>query len=306
MTNMKTMNDARLASTSDSESRRARFAFFGTPELATTVLDELESSGYLPSIIVTTPDKKQGRGMQLSSPPVKLWADTRGIETIQPKTLDDAAAEILRLKDCSVFIVVAYGKIIPQSILDIPTRGTLNVHPSLLPRFRGASPVRSAILADERTGVTVMQLDAQMDHGPIIAQKKVEPEVWPPKATEFEISLMSEGGKLLAQILPDWLDGELLAKEQNHDVATYCEKIQKEDGLLNLSDDPHQNLLKIRAYDGWPGTYTFFERSGKKMRVAIIDAHIENGQLIIVTVRPEGKKDMSYAEFLRSGAIASK
>jgi methionyl-tRNA formyltransferase len=162
--------------------------------------------------------------------------------------------------------------------------------------------VRSAILADEHTGITVMQLDAQMDHGPIIAQKKVGSAEWPPRATEFELLLMREGGKLLAQILPDWLSDELVAQEQNHDVATYCEKIQKEDGLLDLTDDAYQNLLKIRAYEGWPGTYSFFERASKRIRAAIVDAHIEDGALVIDTVRPEGKKDMSYTDFIRSGA----
>jgi methionyl-tRNA formyltransferase len=279
-----------------------RFAFFGTPELATIVLDELESAGYLPTIIITTPDQKQGRGMKLTASPVKLWAQAHAIDVI-PASLDDAAAEILHSKDCEVFIVVAYGKIIPQVILDIPPRGTFNIHPSLLPRFRGASPVRSAILADEHTGVTVMQLDAEMDHGPIIAQKKVEPAQWPPHAVDFEKSLMKEGGRLLAQILPHWITGDIEPQEQNHDVATYCGKIEKEDGLLDLAADPRKNLLKIRAYEGWPGTYAYFERGGKKIRVAILDAHIDTrGTLVIDEVKPEGKKEMQYEEFMRSGA----
>lgn len=113
---------------------------------------------------------------------------------------------------------------------------------------------------------------------------------------------MREGGRLLAQILPQWIAGEIEAQPQNHDVATFSEILKKEDGLINFRESPRKNLLKIYAYEGWPGTYAYFERAGKKIRVGIIDAHIEKDELVLDVVKPEGKKEMRYDEFERSGA----
>ncbi|OGG52603.1 hypothetical protein A3H16_04225 [Candidatus Kaiserbacteria bacterium RIFCSPLOWO2_12_FULL_53_8] len=289
--------------TNQKKSQKNKFAFFGTPGLSVIVLDELEAAGFIPSVVVTSPDEKKGRGLKLTPPPVKVWAEARDITVLQPEHLDDSFIHQLRANDHELFIVVAYGKILPRTVLGIPRRGVLNVHPSLLPRLRGPSPVRSAILNDERAvGVTIMLLDGETDHGPIIAQKKLTPANWPTRALELEEILIREGGTLLAQILPEWIAGTIEAHEQNHDIATYCEKIEKEDGLLDLSADPYKNLLKIRAYEGWPGTHAFFERNDKKIRVGILDAHIENEGLVIDKVKPEGKREMSYEEFLRSGA----
>lgn len=289
----------------EARSSKLSFVFFGTPELATIVLDELASAGLVPEAIVTSPDEKKGRGLKLSPPPVKVWAETHGIDIWQPELLDaDFISQLAsRSSMFDVFVVVAYGKLLSRTVLDTPQRGVLNVHPSLLPRLRGASPIRSAIVNDDKkTGVSIILLDEEMDHGPIVAQKPVGAPEWPPHATQFEHHLMHEGGKLLAQILPLWIKGHIEARAQNHDVATYCEKIEKSDGHLDLNADAYQNLLKIRAYEGWPGTFTYFERAGKKIRVAIVDAHLEGTELVVDTVKPEGKKEMSYAEFLRSGA----
>ncbi|MDO8522460.1 MAG: methionyl-tRNA formyltransferase [bacterium] len=282
-----------------------RFVFFGTPELATVVLDALESAGYLPTLVVTTPDQKKGRGMQLTSSPVKQWANTRNIEAIAPEALDNSVAEIIRLKNCDLFIVIYYGKVLPKEILDIPAHGTLNIHFSLLPRWRGTSPVRAAIFNDDHAiGTSIILLDEKIDHGPVVAQRKIYPPAggWPPRAQELEALATRTSVQLLIEILPSWVAGEIEEHEQNHDVATYCPKITKEDGFINLNSDPYKNLLKIRAFDTTVGTYTFFERNGKKIRVGILDAHIDNSLLVIDKVKPEGKKEMSYAEFLRSGA----
>ena len=318
---------------SDLGRNEVRFAFFGTSHIAVFVLDELKKAGLIPSPIVTTPDKAKGRGLAVQPPPVKAWAMSNNIEILQPEHLDSPfcyklQATSYRLDAC---VVVDYGKILPRTVLGIPRRGFLNVHPSLLPRLRGPSPIRSAILNDEKTtGVTIILVDEEMDHGPIVAQRRVPPPAggwrsgWPPHLSELEETLMQEGGRLLAQVLPQWVAGEIDAHEQNHDVATYSEKIEKEDGLLNLADSAELNLRKIRAYGGWPGTYAFFKRRGlnrakgavgrtpnetsshgvlgKKIRVGILDAHIDNGSLVIDRVKPEGKKEMGYDEFLRSGA----
>ena len=280
-----------------------KFAFFGTPALAVTVLGELENAGFVPSLIVTRPDAPVGRGKVLTSPPVALWAKERNISLLQPAKITDNFIAELRKQEWDVFVVAAYGKILPQALLDIPMHGTLNVHPSLLPHLRGPSPIRSAILNDERdVGVTIIALDAEMDHGPIVEQEFVDISHWPPHARELEDLLAHEGGRLLAGALLSWVRGEIAAQEQDHAQATYCKPIKKEDGLIDLSADPYQNLIKIRAFEGWPGTYTFFERHGQKIRVQIIDAHLHDNALVIDTVRPESKGDMPYSDFVRSGA----
>jgi len=298
-----------MSMTNKKKKSELRFAFFGTPQLAVTVLDELASVGLTPSLVVTMPDEKKGRGLSLTPPPVKEWADTHGIPVLQPVVFTDEIIKELKKGSFDVFLVVAYGKILNKEVLDIPRRGSLNVHPSLLPRLRGPSPIRSAVLNDEKnTGVSILLLDEEMDHGPLVAQKPVTIE-WPPRASELEHVLMQAGGTLLAQILPQWVAGHIEARAQNHDLATYSEKIEKEDGLLDLNADAYKNLLRIRAYEGWPSTYAFFERpstrSGqatKKIRVQILDAHLDNAKLVIDKVKPEGKREMSYEEFLRSGA----
>jgi methionyl-tRNA formyltransferase len=159
------------------------------------------------------------------------------------------------------------------------------------------------ILTDEKeTGVSVMLLDEEMDHGPILAQASVEIENWPPRAPILEGILAQEGGILLAEVLPLWVEGKIDSKEQDHNSATVCSFLKKENAEINLSDDPNQTLLKIRAYEGWPGAFTFFERNGKRIRVVITNAHIDNtGNLVVESVIPEGKREMEYKDFLLSG-----
>lgn len=273
-----------------------RFAFFGTSHIAVYVLSALEAAGLLPTLVVTIPAKPQGRGLETRETEVEAWAKSKQIPVVYDWKEFEAG-------EWDVAVVVDYGKILPASLVAIPKKGFLNVHPSLLPRYRGASPMRSAILNDERTtGASIILIDDQMDHGPIVAQKRVELAKWPIKNSELERTLMQEGGALLAAMLPRWVAGEIIAQEQNHDVATYCGKFSKEDGLLDLSADPYKNLLKIYAFEGWPGTYAFFERVGKQIRVSIQDAHLEHGKLVIDYVKPEGKGVMLYEDFLRSGA----
>lgn len=285
--------------------RPIRFAFFGTPELAVIVLNELESAGLRPELVVTAPDKPQGRGMKLTPSAVALWAKARQIETLKPESFTDESLSLLHRDEWDLFIVAAYGKILPKTILDMPHRGTLNVHPSLLPKLRGPSPIQSTILTDDHdTGVSIMLLDEKMDHGPIVAQSKVPTFEWPPHGSKLHDALAHAGGKLLASVVPSWVDQKIEAKKQDHELATFCKKITKEDGLIDLvHGDPYHNFLKIRAFEGWPYAYTYFEREGDKIRVLILDAHMSaDGALFIDTVKPQGKKQMAYADFLQSGA----
>lgn len=281
-----------------------KFAFFGTPHLAVWVLDALKEKGIAPSLIVTNPDSPQGRKLVLTPSAVAQWAEKEHVPVIKPSKLDTPEA-IEKLSAYELFIVVAYGKMIPQSILDIPKYKTINVHPSLLPKLRGSSPVRTAILEDHNpTGVTVMILTAGMDEGPILAQKEISIPAaeWPLRGNMLDETLFKEGAQLLADTLPRWIAGEIVPKEQDHAQATYSKKITKEMGLLDLTADPYQNLLKIRAFDGWPGTYFFHEKDGMTIRVKVTDAEFQNGKLIITKVIPEGKKEMHYEDFLRNNA----
>ncbi len=285
-----------------------QYVFFGTGEIAVGALHELEQAGLSPSLIITAPDKPQGRKLILTPPPAKKWALEHGVEVLQPPEISPEFIFGLTksIYYADVYVVVDYGKRLLQELLDIPKRGVINMHPSLLPRLRGPSPIRSAILNDEKnTGVSIMRVDTKMDHGPIIAQRAVSIADWPPRGRELDALLSREGGKLLAEIMPLWVRGEIEAHGQNHDVATYSRLFKKEDGLLDLANgDPYQNLLKIRAFDGWPGTYAFFPSTSsglvkKEIRVKILDAHIENGKLVLDTVKPEGKRETSYTEFIR-------
>ena len=285
------------------DSQHPRFAYFGTPRFATIILDELAHAGHLPALIVTAPDKPKGRKLAITPSEVRVWAEAHHIPMVTPEKLADKIFfDTLRSHDCDLFIVAAYGKIIPKEILLLPRHGVLNVHPSLLPKFRGPSPVESVILSDEnRTGVTIMKLDEELDHGPIIAEREYAQDTWPPKGSELTATLAHQGGALLAKILPNWVAGKIEAFPQKHTEATFTKKIRKEDGLIDLHGDPLLHYKKIRAFDEWPGAYFFTDRNGKKIRVRITDATLENNVLTILRVVPEGKKEMSYEDFLRGG-----
>lgn len=288
-------------------SHKPLFAFFGTPIMAVYVLDALEARGLLPALVVCTPDKPKGRGLELTPTPAKEWALARGIDVITPVSLKDLSAmPELTNTDWDIFVVAAYGKLIPKLVLDIPRRGCLNVHPSLLPKFRGPSPVVSAILADEHTtGVSVMLMDEQMDHGPVVAQGRIEfaPEDWPQRASVLTELLFTEGANLLAEVLPQWLAGEVTPVVQDELQVSLTKKFTPEDALVNPLGDAHQELLKIRAFDLGPRPYCFATlQNGQEARVVITDAEIQDGKLVLLKVIPEGKKEMAFEEFLRNGA----
>jgi len=287
------------------KSENLKIAFFGTPQVAVYVLKELKKGGITPNLIVTAPDKPAGRKLILTPPPAKVWAEENFISTFQPKTLKNKDT-IESIKDegpWDLFIVAAYGNILPKEILEIPKYGTLNVHPSLLPRLRGASPIQTAILEENETGVTIMLVDEKMDHGPIVVQEKINISNWPPRASDLEEILTRRGGQILSEIIPKWINGKIKEKEQNHDDATFTKKITKEDGFIDLNDNPEKNYRKIRSFNIWPRAYFFIKHNNKKIRVIITDAEFSNGKLIIKKVIPEGKKEISYEVFLKTHKI---
>lgn len=281
------------------------FVFFGTPDIAVVSLEALKKAGCLPALVVTAPDTHQGRGMVLTPSPAARWADTNGIPTLKPQKLSDPdLAEMLRASGADVFVVVAYGKIIPQALLDIPKFGTLNMHPSLLPRHRGPSPIESQILSEtdkNGVGVSVMLLDEKMDHGPVLAQESVADELseWPTAASHLRPLLAHRGAKLLAATLPQYVAGKLSPVPQNDAEATYCTMMKKEDARIDLSGDSYTNYLKVLAYDVWPRAYFFTEKNGKKIRVVITSARYEHDALVLERVIPEGKKEVAYRDFVR-------
>ncbi|MFA5838842.1 MAG: methionyl-tRNA formyltransferase [Candidatus Paceibacterota bacterium] len=281
--------------------KNLKIAFLGTSNFSVIVLDELKRDGVIPSLIITAPDKPKGRKLLMTPPEVKIWAEKNKIECIQSEKLDEKIKNKLESENFDLFVVASYGKIIPKSVFSLPRYGTLNIHPSLLPKLRGASPIKTVILEDEKnTGVTIMLIDEEMDHGHIIAQKNVKITEWPPKSLELEKRLAKEGANLLADVIPYWLDGKINAQEQNHKLATYSKKIKKEDALINLKDDQYLNYRKIQAFDDNPRAYFFVEKAGEKIRVIITNAKFENGELKILRVIPEGKKEISYEEFQKS------
>lgn len=283
-----------------------RFAFFGTPLFSVRVLDALLQHGLSPALIVTAPDKPAGRGLETMPPPAKAWASERGIDVLQPHTLRDGSLlEELRNTDWDCFAVAAYAKLIPKEFIEMPRKRSLNVHPSLLPKLRGPSPALSAILQDERaSGVSIMLMDEEMDHGPIVSQASIEiaQEEWPPRGSMYEDLLATEGGNLLAETMPHWLSGDIEPLAQEHAQATYTKKFTDADARIDLVRDPRENFLKVKAFDKSPRAWSEFERSGKRLRVIIADADFKDGALVPTRVIPEGRKEMDYADFLRSGA----
>ncbi len=273
------------------QKEKTKIVFFGTPQLAVWALEEMRAAGIVPDLIVTAPDAPSGRGRVITPPPVKVWAEENEIKVLQPEKLNEEFARQLPTSN-SLFLVFAYGKILPKEVLDTPEHGTLNIHPSMLPKLRGPSPIRTAILKDmkDEIGVSIILLDNKMDHGPIVAQEKIEMKEWPIAGNNLDNLLARKGGKLLAHTVPRWLTGKIRAKEQQHDKATFSKFFTKEDALINLEENDYRNYLKICAYDGWPGAY-FFE-DGRRFKIT--GAHMEDNKLIIDKVIPEGKKETNY------------
>ncbi len=279
------------------------FVFFGTPDVASETLTLLADRGYLPSLIVTLPDRPSGRGMHMTQTPVALWAQAHNIECVKPEKITNELLEKLKTATANFFIVVAYGKIVPQALIDIPKYGTLNIHYSLLPKYRGASPVEQALLdGQEITGVTIQQMALKLDSGDIVAQK-TEPIFMQDTKETLRERLIKVGADMLAETLPALLSGTIHPEPQDETQATYCTKIKKEDGCIDPNGNAKENYNKYRAYHGWPGVYFFTERHGKNIRVKITNARYENDSFIIERVIPEGKKEMVYSEFLRSNIL---
>ncbi|HEX2792674.1 MAG TPA: methionyl-tRNA formyltransferase [Candidatus Paceibacterota bacterium] len=281
-------------------SRKCKFLFFGTPYVARDTLAMLMDAGYVPEAVVTSPDAPRGRGLALAPSETAAWADERGLRVLKPETLTSGVIEELQAYGAEYAIVVAYGKILPRKLIDAFPKGVLNIHYSLLPKYRGASPVERALLDGETvTGVTVQRMVFKLDAGDVLAAR--EEAILPDDTTRtLRARLIPLGARLLVDTLPAFEDGILSGTPQDEGAATFSGKIDKKDGELALPGNDQENWSKYRAYAESPGTYFFAERGGKTVRVKIVTAAFENGRFIPVRVVPEGKKEMAYADFVRA------
>lgn len=274
------------------------FVFFGTPYPARDTLAVLKAHGFVPKLIVTNPDTPQGRGHVLTPTLTKQWAEENNVPVITPLKITDEVISRIKTEGAEIGICVAYGKILPETLINVFPKGILNVHYSLLPEYRGASPVEAALLDGKtETGLTIQRMVPKLDAGDIIAQEIVP--ILPEETTkELRPRLVQIGAELLAATLPKYIAGEVEPQPQNEASATHVGKIAKEAGLLDLNAPDAENWNKYRAYAEWPGMYFFTERGGKTIRVKITKAALTSeGVFNILRVVPEGKKETDYAAF---------
>lgn len=272
-----------------------KFAFFGTPDVARDTLLILSKNGLIPSVIITSPDRRSGRGLQLKPTPVSIWAEEHSIPLLKPEKINKDFIKEFEKLDIDLSIVVAYGKILPEILIKMPRLGTINIHYSLLPKYRGASPLEQTLLnGDMVTGVTIQQMEFRLDSGAIIAREEIYIDINENKESLRE-KLITLGGETLVKIIPNIIEQKINKIPQYESNATYCTKIKKEDGQIDPNSDPKINYNKYRAFYGWPGV--FFFRNGK--RIKITKARYENNSFIIEKVVPEGGKETLYNEFLK-------
>ncbi|MBU0613769.1 methionyl-tRNA formyltransferase [Patescibacteria group bacterium] len=295
-----------------------KVVFFGTPGFSADFLASLINDSRIEVLaVVTQPDKTSGRKKIITPSKVKLLAESQGIKVLQPENLkNENFIDDLTKLNPDLFVVVAYGKIIPETILQIAKRGAINVHPSLLPKYRGPSPIQSVIVDGEKvSGVTIMLMDKMMDHGPILSQ--VEIPIFADETVEsFMKKSVKIGAPLLAKTIVEYFDNKISAKEQGDDKATFCKLVKRENGEINFLASAEKIERMNRAYYPWPGIYfnwknTFrlkihkMEISSKKLEPGQI--YIEENRLYIGTatkaielleVQPENKNKMSAKAFL--------
>jgi methionyl-tRNA formyltransferase len=311
-----------------------KIVFMGSPDFALPSLHALVSSahegvqclGEFEVVgVVTQPDRASGRGRELKSPPVKILAMELNIPVIQPEKLKQPEAmDQLRAWAPDLIVVAAFGQILKKDVLELPPHGCINVHASLLPRWRGAAPINAAILAgDEETGVTIMQMDVGLDTGPVLAKRSIRLKPDDTADSVFQ-ALSTLGADLLLETLPDYLSGKLTPQPQPEEGATYAPMMKKEDGKLNFDSDVYELERRVRAFNPWPGAFMDFDGAilkvhrahvsplpagdGLGVRVASAGQRlvVENqpavgargGVLVLDEVQPAGKKSMNGKSFL--------
>ncbi len=295
-----------------------RVVFMGTPEFAVPSLKRLVEEGYNVKLVITQPDKPAGRGRKLTPPPVKVTAEKLGIPVYQPEKIkeNEELRKILEDLNPDLIVVAAYGKILPDWLINLPRFGTINVHASLLPKYRGASPIQWALLNGEKeTGVTIMKVIPELDAGDIISQRRVKIEK-EDNAQTLHDKLSRIGADLLVETIPLYVSGELKPVPQNSEEATYCPQIKKEMGEIDWKRSAEEIFNQVRAFTPWPSAYTTYR--GKRIKILKVRPVEGSGspgeiikadsELIIATgknalrvekLKPEGKREISGEEFIR-------
>lgn len=289
--------------------------FMGSPDFALPSLRALTQHYHIAGV-VTQPDRASGRGRELKPPPVKTLALELGLPIIQPQKLrePEAMAQLQAWKP-DLIVVAAFGQILKKEVLDLPRFGCVNVHASLLPRWRGAAPINAAILAgDEETGVTIMQMDVGLDTGPMLAKRSIRLNPDDTAGSVFQ-ALSTLGADLLLETLPDYMDGKIIPQPQPEEGATYAPMLKKEDGRLDFFKPASELERRVRAMNPWPGAFMELDGAILKVHRAHVDAGnasagqrlvVQNqpavgaggGILILDEVQPAGKKPMSGTSFL--------
>lgn len=306
--------------------KETKFIFLGTGPLAESALYSLFQNDLIPLLVITSPDKKSGRNLELQKNIIATWCESKNIKYIQPdkltkEILEETLEKILEenneennfekdfLKNIDLFIVASYPKILKEEILNIPKYGCINIHPSLLPKYRGPSPIQSALLnGDENIGISIMKIDKEVDHGEILIQKEIRIEDRDVNE-KLERKCGAEGALMINDLLEHYLNGNLKLKEQDHDKATFTHKFEKKAGEINLKTTSTKELQnKFRALLPHIPIYFFINHKNKneekEIRIKITDIDLDKNNIenksvkdIIKKVIPEGKSEMSFSDF---------
>ncbi len=293
---------------------KVKIIFFGTHEFAVTILKELVQAPFIQITgVVTQPDQPVGRKQVLTPPPIKIFAEQNNLPIFQPLSLKNFS--VSELPEFDLFVVAQYGKIIPLSIVDAPGYGTLNVHTSLLPKYRGASPIQTALIHGEKeTGVTIMKMDQGMDTGPILLQKKIS--IGPNKTFEsLDADLAQVGAQALIEAIPGYIEGTLVPEPQDDSQATLTKILSREDGKVDWNKTTDEIYNLYRGLTPWPGIWTMW--NGKRLKLLSIkpgNTHISPGQvqsqgksvsigtqdgcIEVLELQLEGKSVMSASAFI--------
>ena len=301
-----------------------RIVYMGTPDFAVPPLIRLKEEGHDISMVITQPDKPRDRGKKILPPPVKVQAESYGIQVCQPQSNKEILELISNLKIISpdIIIVAAYGRLLPVELLELPRLGCVNIHASLLPKYRGAAPIPHAILSsDTETGVTLMYMSEGMDEWDIIIKKPTP--IGDKTAGQLFCELSVLGAELLIETLPSIIDGTADRIVQNRELATYAPKITKEDSRLDFRQTAEAIERRIRAMDPKPGAYTFIQGMQVKMFDAEIISHVSSGppgfiqrvdkygilvsagegDLLIKRIKAPGKQTMDVSEYIKGNKI---
>lgn len=294
------------------ENKKINFIFWGAGPLAESALYTLYKNDLIPSLVVTTPDKKTGRKMQIQKNIITSWCESKNIKYWQIESLKDIEISSSPISkenfnnNLDLSIVASYPKILKEEILNLPKYGTLNIHPSKLPKYRGPSPIQTALLNGETsTSVSIIKLDKEIDHGPILIQKEIN--ILNEDTNELlERKCGALGGELLIEILPFYLEGNLKLIEQDHNNATFTRKFEKKEGEISLTDDASTVQNRFKAFTPHIPLFFFINHNNKKIRIKISKINLDKDYAkekrvkdIIDKVIPEGKNEIDFENFYR-------